>query len=457
MRMMAGIITEHEIEMARFCIERARELGASASRASLNKSIQDSVTFFNGEFDKVSHSSDRSIFLYIYADGRYGTFSTNRMEKEELSAFLSKAVETVRMLEQDPCRRLPDAGRLVKDATAGTETALYDEAYFCEDIDSRIGKARSMSIFKALDGKDKFTPISEECEYSDSVEDTLLIDSQGLEARHIETAAGCFCEMNLADADGNKYSGYWWDSSFSAGRIDMEGCTRKAMEKVLRQFGPKRSRGGKYRMVVDSSVASRLVSPILTALNMSSIQQKMSFLGDSAGKQVFPEGLTVMDMARETGRLGARLFDSEGVATANGPVIEKGIVKHYFTDTYMSAKTGSEPTVEDVSRPCLKPWLKGCGDISSAGLDIILKTCMNGVYVTGFNGGNCNPVTGDFSFGVEGFRFSNGKIGHPVKEMLVTGNIMELWNNLAAVGSDCRPCTRWQIPTLAFEDVSFSA
>ena len=106
------------------------------------------------------------------------------------------------------------------------------------------------------------------------------------------------------------------------------------------------------------------------------------------------------------------------------------------------------------------PYIK---DIDLAGrekdvsLEDILKLCGNGIYVTGFNGGNCNPVTGDFSYGVEGFAFSKGKITHPVREMLITGNILELWNNLTAVGSDARPSVRWQIGSLAFENVSFSA
>ena len=82
---------------------------------------------------------------------------------------------------------------------------------------------------------------------------------------------------------------------------------------------------------------------------------------------------------------------------------------------------------------------------------------MSGIYVTGFNGGNCNPVTGDFSFGIEGFAFKQGKIAHPVKEMLITGNIMTLWNSLIAAGSDARESSRWQIPSLAFDNVSFSA
>ena len=87
----------------------------------------------------------------------------------------------------------------------------------------------------------------------------------------------------------------------------------------------------------------------------------------------------------------------------------------------------------------------------------LLCHCGNGILVTGFNGGNCNPVTGDFSFGIEGFAFSRGKITHPVKEMLITGNMLSLWNSITAAGNDARECTRWQIPSLAFEDVSFSA
>ncbi len=454
---MAGIITEYEMEMARFCIERAKELGASASRVSLSKNVLDSVTFFNGEFDKVTHASDRSIFLYIYVDDRYGTFSTNRLEKEELSSFIAKAVDTVRILEADKFRKLPDPQRLAKDARTGTETGLYDPAYFNEDIDSRIEKTRRMSIFKTLDDNNGFTPISEECEWSDSVDDNWLIDSQGLEARHIETSAGCFCEMTVSDADGNKYSAFWWDSSFSASEIKIEECARKALEKVLKKFSPKKSRGGRHKMVVSKSVSSRLVTPILNALNMNTIQQKMSFLMDSRDRKLFPEGLTIIDMPRERGHLGARYFDSEGVATRNVPIIENGVVKLYFTNTYMAAKTGEEPTMEDITRPCIMPYLKGREVTGPVGLKDLLKECGNGIYVTGFNGGNCNPVTGDFSFGVEGYKFSRGRIVHPVKEMLVTGNIMELWNKLIAVGSECRRCTRWQIPAIAFDDVSFSS
>ena len=409
------MIGTHEIELARYCIEYAIKGGASAARLSLNKNVMDAYTILNGEFDKVSHSADRSIYLYLFVDGRYGTFSTNRLEKKELEDFISQAIVMVRMLGEDELRRLPDAGRTI---------------------------------------------LSEECEYAESSDDTLLIDSQGFEGRHRETSFNCFAEVTIQDKEGTRYSGYWWEASPHRDSLKISECSDTALSRAAGQIGPQNRRSGRYKMIVDSTVASRLVSPILNALNASAIQQKMSFLEDTIGQQVFSEGLTICDLARTPGKTGSRMYDTEGVATADRTIIDKGCVREYFVSTYMAGKTGFTPTIEDVSRPCLMPYVKGC-ELAESKKDVSLKDilaiCGNGIYVTGFNGGNCNPVTGDFSFGIEGFAFSKGKIVHPVKEMLITGNIKTLWNGLIAAGSDARTCSRWQIPTLAFENVSFSA
>ena len=453
------MINQNEINIARQCIDIASEKGADAVRISLNKCVSDSVTMLNGEIDKVTHSADRSLYIYVFAKGRYGTFSTNRLDLNELEGFIGNAVKMVGMLGEDVCRRLPDKDRTADDAKTGKELGLYDESYESIDTDARLKNATELSIYgKAM--TDGFTLISEECEYTDSYDDTFLIDSQGFEGRHTETTFSAFAEMTIEDAEGNKYSGFWWENTPFLNKLNVDTVAKKALDKAADQIGPKPRRGGKYKMVVDRNTATRLVSPIFTALNASSIQQKMSFLEDTAGKKVFSEGLTIMDMARTPGKSGSRMYDTEGVATKNAPIIEGGVVKQYFVNTYMSGKTGFAPTIEDISRPCLMPYIK---DIDLAGaekevsLEDILKLCGNGIYVTGFNGGNCNPVTGDFSYGVEGFAFSKGKITHPVREMLITGNMIDLWNCLMAAGTDARECARWQIPTLAFEGVSFSA
>ena len=464
---LSGLISPEEIEAARFCISYGISSGASMMRVSLSKSVLDSFSMLNGEMDKVAHSADRSLFLYIFADGRYGTFSTNDFSRSKLSLFISKALDTVRMLAPDPCRKLPDAGRTAKDAVTGTELHLYDPEYQELTPERRLKKAMDSSIFKTLAPAQEYTVISEECEYSDSVDDNIVIDSEGFFGRHTETSFAICSEITIQNAGGRKLSGYWWDSAPYFSRLGISGCSKAALEKAIEKIGPKRHSGGSFRMVVDRSVSSRLISPVISALNGAAIQQKNSFLEGTLGEKVFSGNLTLLDLARTDGKPGARIFDTEGVATKDCPVIENGRVNMYFINTYIAGKTGMQPTVEGVSRPVIRPFILDGGTTGSArgclseefeiNLPDILRLCGSGIYVTGFNGGNCNPVTGDFSYGIEGFAFKNGKITHPIREMVVTGNMVRLWNDVIAAGTDARECTRWQIPTLAFDKADFSA
>ena len=453
------MIEIHEIEIARHCIAFACANGADSARVNLNKSSIDSCNMLNGELDKVTHAADRSVYLYLYVDGKYGTFSTNMLEKDKLEDFILKAIDMVRMLGEDLCRKLPDTSRTEKNAKTGRELGLYDEALEHSDSDCRLAKAKAMTIWQKC-AAGEYTLISEECEYSESYDDSLTIDSQGFEGRHTESAFSFFAEVTIQDKEGNRYSGYWWDTTPRKSDDDPSECSRKALERAVAQIGPQPRRSGRARMVVDSSIASRLVAPVLNALNGSALQQKMSFLDETLGQQVFSEGMNLMDLPRTEGKNGSRMYDSEGVATKDAPVIKDGVICQYFINTYNAEKIGTEPTVEDASRPCMMPYMKGKeladGEISVS-LKDILQFCRNGILVTGFNGGNTNPVTGDFSFGIEGFAFSKGKITHPVREMLITGNLKDLWNSLIAAGADARPSSRWQIPTIAFENVSFSA
>ena len=361
----------------------------------------------------------------------------------------------VRMLGEDACRRLPDISRTADDAKTGQELGLYDDYYSQDNTDGRLERAMRVSRWDSMNRQTEaaYTIISEECEYTESYDDAFLVDSQGFEGRHTETCFSAFTEITISDTEGNKYSGYWWENTPFYEKLNIDQISGTALRRAVSQIGPKKRRSGRYRMVVDTSTASRLISPILTALNASSIQQKMSFLDGSLNKKIFSEGMTLIDMARTPGKAGSRMYDTEGVATKNSAIIENGVVRQYFVNTYMAGKMGIEPTIEDISRPCMTSLSNTEKGVS---LEDILKLCGSGIYVTGFNGGNCNPVTGDFSYGIEGFAFSRGKITHPVKEMLITGNLVELWNSLIAVGTDARECSRWQVPSIAFEGVSFS-
>ncbi|MBR5661771.1 MAG: TldD/PmbA family protein [Bacteroidales bacterium] len=455
MEEITGMLTESEIRMAELCLDKALELGADKARVTLNKSLMELFGILNGELDKVNHCLDRSLSVCLFVDGKYGTFSTNRLVDSELDSFLRKSVATVRMLAEDPCRDLPDPGRTVKDALSGKELGLYDPSYPSLTSDERLKMALDASIFKK---HEEDGLISEEGEYSDSIFDTFVLDSNGLRCRHIETSFEYGVEMTVKDPEGNRFSGYWWDSTPRLADLKISDCGETAFQRAMAQIGPKKVPSGKYTLVVDSENSSRLVTPLTSALGAFALQQKNSFLLDTLGKKVFPEWLDLIDMPHAKGQTGSRLFDSEGVATKETPVIEKGVVKEYFVNTYMSNKMGIAPTIEDVTRPvippCVSPELTKPGKMDRQAIMDLVK---DGILVTGFNGGNSNSATGDFSFGVEGFLFKDGRVVHPVREMLITGNLLTLWNNLLAAGDDARTCKSKVIPTLAFKNVDFSA
>ena len=475
-----GMLTAEEILVAEKCLEKSLALGADKVRITLNKSLMELFGTLNGELDKVSHCLDRSISVCLFVDGKFGSFSTNRLVESELDDFLKKAIATVRMLAEDPCRDLPDPSRTAKNAVTGKELGLYDETYPALTSDERLKMAIEASIFKKHCGEGL---ISEEGEYSDSIFDSLVLDSNGLRCRHTETSFEYGVEVTVQDADGNRFSGYWWDATPMLKDLNISDCGETAFKRAMSQIGPVKIESGKYSMVIDSEVASRLVTPVLNALGGYSLQQKNSFMLDSLGKKVFPEWLNIWDRPVSVGETGSRLFDSEGVATSETPIIENGVVKEYFVNTYMSRKMGVEATVEDATRPvvlpCFAPSVAGKVTSTSSvtnrasvaettssvaepveatcGKEELMRIVGDGILVTGFNGGNSNSATGDFSFGVEGFLFKNGKIVHPVREMLITGNLLTLWNNLLAAGNDARFCKSKLIPTLAFGNVDFSA
>lgn len=553
-------ISGAEIEIADKSVQMALDAGASAVMVSLDKAKTEIYALLDGEIDNIRQTGDRSLTFNIYADGKYGTFSTNRFEEGSLRDFLCKAVETVRMLVADPFRGLPDKKDLATDAVNGDEMGLCWYGYDSVSRDEKLEMARRVSVFgefSAPSSDRNWRVVSEEVEYNNTLSDTYLTSSDGCRCRQTETSFEVSSQVTVEDNEGNKFSGLWWDYGVSPEKVLTSECGRKAVEMAVMQIAPVNADKGKYTMVVSRLVSGRLLQPVLNALSSLSVYQKSSFLVDALGKQVFSKGLNVMDMPLEKSKSGAILFETDGRACRNREIISDGVVKENFTSIYMSRKLGIPPTSSCPNRPVLQPFVSeellgeerggelgversgghcgvsgdgldgsglggDCGGVSGAGLgavsgggrgvelDVvnggergvelgvvnggglgavsggwrgteladglgaerglkanpfvneiaqkdILDLCGSGILVTDFNGGNCNSATGDFSYGVSGFLFENGKITSPIDSMLITGNMTDLWSNLLAAGSDPVPGMSRQVPTLAFRDVTFNA
>ena len=136
------------------------------------------------------------------------------------------------------------------------------------------------------------------------------------------------------------------------------------------------------------------------------------------------------------------------MATRPLSIFKEGVLETYFIDTYRANKMQVAPTISSPSILTME-----MGDKNLEGL---IAGVGRGILVTGFNGGNCNSTSGDFSYGIEGFFIENGKLARPISEMNVTGNMLQLWNHLVEAGNDPRLTSSWQIPSLLFEGIDFS-
>ena len=427
----------------------AIELGADQARSILEKDIENSVTVLNNEVDKLMSSSGSTLFLQLFIDGKYGSFSTNMLREDELRKFIASAIESTRLIARDECRRLPEEHLYFKGEAA--DLAQYDEKI--ETLTSKDRIARAMAVSEEVWGKHKKL-LSIETEWGDQVEYSAIVDSQGFHGETLQSNYSICSNCSIKGRGDEKPESWWYEGSMFADSLNWHGCSAKALERGLAALNPKKLQSGRYDIIVENTVSSKMVSPILSALSGGNLQQGNSFLKDTLGTKMFGENLTLVDRPHTPGMSGSRYFDDNGIATADRDIIKEGVVSSYFISDYYALKMNIPATISAAS-------VLRFGRASEIGekeinLQDIMKAMDRGILITDFNGGNYNHATGDFSYGVRGFLFERGVIVHPIREMNITGNFIHLWNGLLHVGTDGRTCSRWMIPTLAFTNVNFS-
>jgi PmbA protein len=183
-------------------------------------------------------------------------------------------------------------------------------------------------------------------------------------------------------------------------------------------------------------------------LSAWALQQKRSYLEGRLGEKVGSDLLSVVDQPLLESGFGSRHYDGEGISAKPLNLVEKGVLKNYYIDTYYGRKLGMPPTTGSISN---LDWSLGSRDQEE-----ILQDLAEGVLVTSFLGGNSNDTTGDFSVGIRGFHVKNGKLDHPISEMNITSNHLDLWMRLVEVGCTPYPYSSYRCPALLFDDLQLS-
>lgn len=412
------------------------------ARLLLLRNVEETVCIINQKVHKLQRSESLSLAITLYVEGREGFFYTNVFDEASLQKFVNRSIGMTRLLAPDETRSLVSPERYYRGG--GVPLLNCDDSL--EQVSTERKKELAFATHAEVYGKDDRI-ISVDSRYVDRVHYADLLTSNGYEVG--ESSSRCTLSTLVSvkgEGDARPMDG-WGQTRIFLNDLPVEGIGNVALERALRKVGQRPVASGRYTMVVESPVAPSLLQPLLSAMSGQALQQHASFLEGKLGKRVGSDLLHIIDNPHQVGTRGATYFDYDGAATHPLQLFDKGRLCTYFIDTPMSRKLHIAPTTQGTHRIIMSP--------SEFTLQEVL--CQQGecILVTDFNGGNCNPVTGHFSYGIEGFLVRDGIYVQPVSGMNITGNMLELWQHLVQVANDHDPYETELIPSLVFEDVSF--
>jgi PmbA protein len=428
------------------CAEIARKKGANQVAARAYKVRDVSVQWRDGKLEQINEATTRGVGLQLYVDGRYASVTSSDLRPDALDTFISDSVSMTRTLSADPFRALPDPALYA--GQAKVDLKLEDPAYPTVTPEQRRRLAEELeAAARAVKGAEAILSVT--TGFSDSRSESVRVHSNGFKGGRVDTSFWTSAQVSVKDQDGRR------PEDWSAAGVRFLGelpaaaqVGKEAASRSLSRLGAKKPESAVLPMVLENRAAGRLVSYLAGPLSAQSLQQKRSYFEGKLGQAIGSDKLTLTDDPHLAKGFGSRLFDGEGMAARKMPIFEGGVLRSYFVDTYYGKKLKIAPTTGGSSNLV---W--ALGPKSQAELVAEVK---DGMLVTGFLGGNSNGTTGDFSLGVQGFRIRNGQIAEPVSEMNISGNHLELWKRLAAVGNDPYLYSSMRTPTLVFDGVQFA-
>ncbi|MFL6248661.1 MAG: TldD/PmbA family protein [Vicinamibacterales bacterium] len=432
------------LAIAQSCIAIARKAGASDAGARAYRVRDVSLDYRDGKVEKISESTTRGVNLQLYVDGRFSTVSTSDLRPEALKTFIGDTIAVARAIAPDPFRALPDA--VLYKGQSDANLQLEDPKYFGVTADEGRKVAKSAhDAARTVKGSDAILSVTSS--FSSNLVENWMVTSNGFSGANRGTSFFVSTQVSAKDGDGRRPEEYDYAGSRFWGSVpDAASIGASAAQRTMRRLGSKKGETAEMTVLIDNRAVGRLLGMLGQAMQASNLQQKRSFLEGKLGQQVVSPLMSITDDPLVIQGFGSRKFDNEGIAAKPRVVLDNGVLRSYYVDTYYGRKLKMDPTSGSISNLSWKLGTKSQKELLADAKDALL--------ITSFIGGNSNSGTGDFSVGVVGFRVRNGEIAEPVAEMNLSGNHLEFWKKLVAVGNDPFAYSSMRAPTLVFENVS---
>ncbi len=176
-------------------------------------------------------------------------------------------------------------------------------------------------------------------------------------------------------------------------------------------------------------------------LEADHVQKGASVYAGRLGETVARSLLSAYDDGRMPGEWGSDAIDDEGTPTQRTLVVDEGRISSFLYDRLRadhdgvaSTGNGRRESFRHLPIPRMTNTYIAPGDSRP---EEIIAEVQNGFYAASFGGGQVDPATGDFVFGVsEGYLIEAGRVTAPCRGATLIGNCLQALAAIDAVGDD---------------------
>jgi TldD protein len=280
--------------------------------------------------------------------------------------------------------------------------------------------------------------------YSEGRRRVAIFNSEGLEATDDRTRVRLGAQV-VARRNGTVETGFETLGAHRGFELldgDPARIAEQAARKALELLGADPAPAGEMTVVVGGGFGGVLFHEMTGhGLEADAVQKGASVYKGKMGEKVAEPLLTAYDDGSMPGEWGTGAIDDEGTPCRKTAVIEEGRLTSYLYDRLRARRDGTESTgngrresFRDLPIPRMTNTYIKPGD---ADPEQMISEVDRGFYAVSFGGGQVEPATGDFVFGVsEGYLIEGGKVTKPCRGATLIGNCLQALERIDAVGDD---------------------
>lgn len=390
------------------------------------------IEISQGQVETMKQSEETGIGLRVFNAGRIGFAYSSDLSAPALQKLVDDAVNISAYTTADEYNVLPQGDRIYP------ELEVYDSELSAESLEAKMESAREVErIAQAYDPR---IELVEKATYGDGEYSKLIMNSRGIYAFGL----GNYCALStvlVAREDDDRQNGYAFSSQRRYSALDARKVAEEAALKALRSLKARTITSASMPCVLEPYVVARFLSLIAASVQADAVQKGRSMLAGKVGQAVASPVVDLVDDGRFPGGLASSPFDGEGVPTQRNVVVGKGVLQGFLYDTYtgLKAKRQSSGNARRSSFRVLPAvgvsnFMLGPGEKSPAELRAPIA---RGLYITEVMGMHtANLISGDFSVGAAGIMIDDGQLTHAVRGVTIAGNLLQMLQDIDAVGND---------------------